>query len=640
MHSKSTIVLFVLMSTFAMGQNGIKGTYNWPEYEAVVIPDSLSDESAIYISNVVNIDFSDAAKTTVRVFKRVYINSDEAAEKFSKREFVIEDDGKIGMLQARTVKSSGEILILKDKDVIESYDKSTNKYGGGSISKTQIVYPNVEVGDVIDLAYEINYKRYILSKIMRLEDDLISLYSRITLRNFSMLELTVYSLNEMPEMSSKTVDNIRTVSFEKRGVAVITGGVFDAPKPGSPHFIYTLWYQHRELDYETIYEFDANDYPYNYRKVKSLQRDLILDDVINVNDSRLISVKKFIQYLEKEFEWKSNGELPNTTVQATSGYYDQKIINELLYYRYLLEFLNDSKIPFKKGFTKSLRDGQFIHGAVLLEQLAERFFVIDDENGQAHYLFPPYGKGRYYFLDEIPFQVEGNDCVGLEGFQDKFDSDYALSLPDSEVDFNQHRAMINIEIKSDSCLVSRRDKLRGHYSFLTRSEESAGPWLEELKITDTSDVSPLSVDEIFPYQVVFEQDNLSFDLLSKIDDSLSWLSLASLIPDGIFLEGELDYEYDGYVLLPFVKKSNISFFIKSNNGISIEELNPEIDFENEVGKINMKLVSVNENLIKATLEVVVSQKYLSGELVENYKSLIRSYSDMISKKWVVKVGSH
>lgn len=620
-----------------ISQNGIRGVYYWPEYEVVTIPDSLSEESAVYISNVTNIDFLESSQTKIRIFKRLYINSEEAAEKFSKREFILQDDGKIKMLQARSIKSDGTIIPLVDSDVIDTYSKSSNRYGGGSIRRIQLIYPDVKVGDVIDLAYEIHYDRYLLSRIMRLEDDMVSLYSRATIRNLSLMDVTVYSLNGMPEMISKTINSVRTVTFEKKGVGIITDGFFDVPRPKSPQFIYTLWYPHQSLDYNTFYDYDANKYPYDYRKTTSLKTELLTEGVYNESDLYMVRLKKFVAYLEKYFSWVDVGNLPNTAVQSTQNYYEKQMVNQILFSRYVLKFLNDNSIPFNKGFTKNLRDGQFIQGTVLLEQMSERFFIVYDETNQAHYLFPPSGKDEYYFLDEIPFYVEGNDCVGLDGLRDKFEEEYPLTLPDSELEFNQHRSIINVEIGADSCIVSRRDKTKGHYSFLTRSGEDANDWLEELSIIQkTKSLNPISVDGLFPYEAIFEQDSLKYDLFTQIDDSLSWMNLKELLPGGIYVEDEVTEEYGDYVMLPFLKKSDFSIFIKSKNGISLEETNTEFNFKNEVGSIDIKVTGINANLIKVKMKVSVEQKYLLDDNVDQYEALIKNYADFVSKKWVVK----
>jgi len=199
-------------------KNGKRGNSKWPALQEVVIPDSLKDEPAIYTLNTTTIDFLESYETEVVVYKRIYVNSEKTAEEMNQKELFVSNGGRITMLQARTVKKDGSIVELDGEQIIETKSVQKNKYGTDVQRRIQLIYPNVEKGDIIDLAYERSMKGYIFSDLMFLEGDLPSLHTKISLRNISMLDLTVYNLHGMPATKRSLEGGVETISWEKFGV--------------------------------------------------------------------------------------------------------------------------------------------------------------------------------------------------------------------------------------------------------------------------------------------------------------------------------------------------------------------------------------------------------------------------------------
>ncbi len=643
MNIKSNLFfLLFLFPLIGFGQiKGARGTYIWPSYSPVQIPDSLKSEDAFFIENVTTYDFLDGFETDIVVFKRTYINSEAAAEDLSQQELFLGRSGQMSVLKARTLKASGEVLDLDGDQIIETTSEKKNKYGSERVRRIQFVYPNVEVGDVIDLAYQVSLDGYIFSDLLYLEDEIPSMHSRITLRNFSMLDLSVYKLNNAPPLESKMVSGSQIIDWQKNGVKSMKSDYFNAIPPDHPSIVFVLWRRDENLDYRTWFTADGTDFPQEYEIFRSIEKIFIEEGVIRDGDLPFIQLQSMIRYMENECFWNED---ENIYVNKTLSHLSKQEVNRVLFFRYVMKFLNEKKIRYEKGFTKSLLNGKFEHGFVSLEQLKHRFLVIYDEEDRPHFLFPPRGEGQFYYLDEIPYYLEGNQSISLFGERDFLKEQAMILLPESRNKQNMHTAQIKINLNKDETesSYSRKDKLSGHYSFLTR-DDLGSTWLEELGIApDSISVLPtlnngLRTEAMYPYQVEFNQKDRVQVFYEPIDDSIGWLDLSSILPLGVYQDDELDADLGDYLVLPFIKKHAISIFIQNDVGISIAEDVHSIEISNDVGTIKIELFQLNDKVVKVKVSIELTKRYLRGEDVPKFEELLQKYSEIRQKKWVLKM---
>jgi hypothetical protein len=231
-----TTALFSFALTICKSQEII-----WPSYSEVEIPDSLLNEKALFLSNVTTIGFNNVGQTDVNVFKRILILNDDGAEEVSSFKFYIKDNTNIVRLGARIIKEDGKIIQLGDGQISKTFKTVKDEYSGKSVRLFQINYPSLQIGDVIDLMYDIKVDNYILSDNLYLEDNYASLNSRITLRNVSNLEINAYVMNSSTQPTSKRVDGIDLLNWERKGVAKMNDSYFHAPSPKQQCLIYSLW---------------------------------------------------------------------------------------------------------------------------------------------------------------------------------------------------------------------------------------------------------------------------------------------------------------------------------------------------------------------------------------------------------------
>lgn len=639
MKSNAWIVVFAAMwLSFHSFADGRKGIYKWPEYKKIEVPDSLKSEAAFFISNVTTIDFRDTYETEVVVFQRIYLNSAEAVEEYGRRELFIGSYGKLSMINARIIKQNGEIIELGNDEIKDTRAKRKNKYVTETFRRIQLIYPNAEPGDVIDLAYEISVYGYINSRLMYLEDELPSMYSRITIRNMSLLDLTAYTLNNMPKPINKEENGLKILTFEKEGVKSITHDYYNALPPKAPGFVFNLWRRGVDLDYGTVYIYDQLNYSVKFGLGNLVTDYFVGNGVINAGEDVFVSLKKIILHLENEFEW--NGETVYEVNRTMSALKDRKV-DEVLFIRYIARFLEENDVRFEHGFTKSLLDGIFEHGFVSIEQMSHRYLLFYDASGEIHYLFPPTRDKCYFYIDEIPNYVEGNQSVALYGKKEtSLDEKAAVQLPESGAETNRHFANILLEIESDSMHVKgqRKDVFAGQYSYFVRSAESSD-WLDEFNVVfDSAKLVPIRLDSYYPYEAEFNQELSGNRYFEPVDESLYWLKVDEVLAEGLFLRDEQDAEWGDYLVLPFHKKDVISLFVKSDKPISLAEEFSEMNFTCSIGSIKATVIQMMENVIKIQYEVKITRRRVeTPSEIADFESMLEQYADIRNKKWVIRV---
>ena len=412
---------------------------------------------------------------------------------------------------------------------------------------------------------------------------------------------------------------------------------FSAIHPEEPCGVFVLWKRGENLDYETVYSFDAYEFPESYNALSSITTKLQEMGVLEAEDPSFIALPKMIKSFENEFKW--NHDESTNDVRETLKFLSEKKVDDVLFMRYVMKFLKEHKIRYEKGFSKSLLNGRFEHGLVSLEQLSRRFLFIYDENDQAHFLFPPSDEGEFYYMDEIPFYLEGNQSVTLYGERDFLKETGIVAIPESSAKDNMHSAQVVVDLNGETLesQISRKDNLDGFYSLLGRNASSPF-WLNQWGVSpDSVALEYASLEDIYPYQLKFKQDSIELNVFERIDDSLGWFLPEKILPLGIYEKGEQDTEYGDYLILPFLKKDRISIFVKSDTPLQIAEEEKELQFENKIGKLSMKTYQMTDEVLKFDFEIEIKERYIEGDDVAAFKEFLQQYSELTTKKWVISL---
>lgn len=628
----SILSLFLFFSFY--GNSQLIGEYIWPKTSVSNIPDSLSEEDAVFLSNVRTYDFMGNGEMNIIVYQRIYINSDLAVEECSDRSFYLAERGSMAMLNARTVKKNGQIIPLTKKDYKRTESVVKGKFDETIETRHQLLYPDVQVGDVLEIAYQYDLPTFIFSNKMYLEGELTSLYSRITLRNMSVLDMTLFRLNGMPQVQSKSDGNGKIMTWEKSGVEKLLVDGFNAFPPDAPHFVYNLWGIGENLDYKAFYDYETRSIPQSNNELWKVSTIFLKMGAFSEDDHPLIKIQKTVRLIEDEFTWD------NSSVQE--GEYRAKLndkkMNYALFGRAMIKLIRELGYRVERGFTKGRLNGEFVHGMMSLEQMRKSYYAIVEDNGAVHFIFAPRDENEYYYLDEIPFFAEGNQSIGLYGNGMSLLETSKIALPESTQKDNLHmvRTKMKFHTEGDSILLvfDRKDICKGHNSFLTRKKALGEYWRDDFKIP--KDLEPKEIKNVYPYKSTFEFSDTIANAVVPMDDSSYWVSLQHMFPEGIFLADETEDVLNDYLILPFKRTSSFSIFLEAPESIQLLEEKKVVEYKNDIGNVSYSVAAVGEKMLKINLKFTVLQREISGERnVKMYKDLLQNYAEIKDKKWLV-----
>lgn len=630
------VILSILFLSFFIHLSFAGDKYIWPEFSNPAIPDSLKSEDAIYFENRITVDFMMDYETSVVYFKRIKLLSKKGVENFINHDLFQFNNGTITLKKARIIKSDGSIKELTDENIKETFMDNKNKYESDYYKRIQFIFPNLEVGDVIDVVYQIDYKSYSLSHCIYLEDDLYSLNSRLSLRNFSKYELTVYPSKNLNNYVVTDKNSSPTFYWNIQGVKKNSQNEFSAHRADASKVAYTLWMPNETFSYDLVYSRDHDRYHVN-TGFKDFTVTLNAEGILDKELGPLENLNKIIRFFETDFEWNEDDNKPESIKAVDS--YKRRVMDQKTFFRLIQQYLEEHKLTYHIGFTRDLNEGVFEHGFVALYQLDYRYLIIENLGGDEHFLFGPTGKSRFYYLDEIPAVCEGNQSILFTDNKGKVSTSSVL-LPQSDFNNNKHTATIVLKTGhlSDSTLtINRRDSFSGQHSVFFRNPSSS----YRFKIMNVSDtiLKPTEVKYIYPYPVSFKQEDTVSTYFSNFDENLYSFNAEKLIPNFIFFEGETKEPTADYSIIPFSKQQKYSIYIESPSTIKIADKITSLVKTNSVGSVKTEIIQTDANKIKINYEIKLEKRILSNETEsKEYLDLVKEWANILIKKWIIQEG--
>ncbi|MDF3027520.1 MAG: hypothetical protein K0S23_1827 [Fluviicola sp.] len=608
--------------------------YNWPTFSAVTIPDSVKNEEAIYLENRLTIDFMPDYEMSYVNFKRIKILSKKGVESYINHDLYQFNGGIIKLMKARIIKTDGTIIELGSENIKETAIDSKSKYESSYIKRIQFIFPTLEVNDVIDVVYQIDYKSYDLSDCRYLESDLISLNSKLALRNFSKYDLTVFPSKSLSNYKLTQEGGSPVFSWEVKSVPKIAESTFQAYPENAQKVVYNLWMPGERLDYEVIYSGDYDRYHVR-NGFKSFSEELSAAGITKTDLSLLENINRITQYFEKETTWNTDANIPASV--KPSDFYYRHLIDYTNYFRLIQLYLEENKTPYHVGFTNDISDGVFEHGYVALHQLEYRFLLIEIAPGNEHFQFAPAGKNAFYYMDEVPAWCEGNQAIIFTGDRDKLALSKAV-IPQSDWTNNKHTANIIIKtskLNEQKHLLNRRDSFSGLYSILFRNPKDARTF-KRLNVSDTI-VKPAEVKDIYPYTLSIKQDDTLENLFSEFDTKLYAFNAKELIPNYVYFEDETKEKPGTYSILPYSKHQKYAIYIEAQDSIKLADNITSISKENSVGIVKCDIIQTNPKTIKINYEIKLTKRLLATPSEnQEYSDLLKEWANIVIKKWIIR----
>ena len=628
------LIILFLSSVSNIALAGDK--YNWPEFGTITIPDSVKNEEAIYLENRLTIDFMPDYEMSYVNFKRIKILSKKGVESYINHDLYQFNGGIIKLMKARIIKADGSIIELGPENIKETAIDSKTKYESTYIKRIQFIFPNLEVNDVIDVVYQIDSKSYDLSDCRYLESDLISLNSKLALRNFSRYDLTVYPSKSLSNYKLTQESGSPVFSWEVKSVPKIAESTFRAYPENAKKVVYNLWMPGERLDYEVIYSGDYDRYHVK-SGFKSFSEELSASGITKPELSLLENINRITQYFEKETSWNTDENIPASV--KPSDFFYRHLIDYTNYFRFIQLYLEENKIPYHIGFTNDISNGVFEHGYVGLHQLEYRFLLIEIAPGNEHFQFAPAGKNTFYYMDEIPAWCEGNQAIIFTGDRDKLALSKAV-IPQSDWTNNKHTA--NIIIKTSKFgeqkhLLNRRDSFSGLYSILFRNPKDAR-YFKRLNISDTI-IKPAEIKDIYPYTLSIKQDDTLENVFSEFDTTLYAFNAKELIPNYVYFEDETKEKPGTYSILPYSKHQKYAIYIEAQDSIKLADNITSLSKENSVGIVKCDIIQTNPKTIKINYEIKLTKRVLATPAEnQEYLDLLKEWANIVIKKWIIQEG--
>ncbi|AEA43034.1 DUF3858 domain-containing protein [Fluviicola taffensis] len=633
---KRITILTLLFLTAFIFSSFAGDKYIWPEFTPTEIPDSVKKEDAIYLENRITVDFMLDYETSIVYFKRIKILSKKGVENFINHDLFQFKSGYISLKKARIIKPDNSFKELGGENIIETFIDNKNKYNSSYLKRIQFIFANLEVGDIIDVVYQIDYKSYTLSNCIYLEDDLISLNSRLSLRNFSKFELTVYPSKNLTDFVTQNSGSSPIFYWNIKGVGKRSINEFAAHRQNDSKVSYTLWYPQTDLSYELIYSNDYDSYHVN-TGFKNFTEILKRDGVYQSDLSPFENINVIIRYFEKDFTWNTDEKMPASI--KTSDCYNKEIIDDVIFYRLMQQYLDENELKYHIGFTRDINDGVFEHGFVALYQLDYRYLIIEKGEGDEHFLFSPTSKSRFYYLDEIPAACEGNQSILFTGNRDKVSTSSVL-LPQSDFNSNKHTATIVLKtghLSDTSIRINRRDSFTGQHSVLFRNPSTAR-FFKNMKVSDTI-LAPHELKYVYPYPINFKQEDTIYTCFSNFDENLYAFNAEKLIPSFIFFADETKEPVADYSIIPFGKQQKYSIYIESPNALKIADKVTSLVKSNSAGSVKTEIIQTDPNKIKINYEIKLEKRILSNVTESNeYLELVQEWANIVTKKWIIQEG--
>ncbi|WP_300663385.1 DUF3858 domain-containing protein, partial [Fluviicola sp.] len=349
------------------------------------------------------------------------------------------------------------------------------------------------------------------------------------------------------------------------------------------------------------------------------------------------NLNAIIHFFETNFKWDEDENRPESI--KTAECYRRRIIDSKVFFRLIQQYLDENDVKYHVGFTRDLSEGVFEHGFVALYQLDYRYLIIENIIGERYFLFGPSDNGRFYYLDEIPAECEGNQSILFTGDRDRVATS-AVLLPQSDFNDNKHTATIILktaQLSDPSLVVNRRDSFSGQHSIFFRNA-STSRYFKILNVSDTV-LKPSEVKYIYPYPVSFKQEDTLSTYFSNFDENLYAFNAEKLIPNFIFFDGETSEPTADYSIIPFSKQQKYSIYIESPNPIKVADNVTTLLKSNSVGMVKTEIIQTDPNKIKINYEIKLEKRILSNASESSeYLDLVKEWANIVIKKWVIREG--
>jgi len=545
-------------------------------------------------------------KTVKSEHKKIKILTKSGVDYYANVVINIDPDYSFNVLDARTIKASGEIIRIDEGDIkIKRYRDPTDDklYLQGRLSLR-----DVEVNDEIEVFYSAVYESFSGTNEEFFHEDLPCVRSEFQLKVKAGLITQIRSMNNLGKGAYTMDEQSLTETF--KWVIEMTPGIkndlWSIPQSELPYVFYYLekvnrggvYYPVSIYEWEELYKVYDNYFNDNG---KNYGFDKLIKEYVNLNEADLPYDKftDFVTMINKTFDIVNY--LPES--ERNSSFYDymqRKRIDyknlEMLYSAVLKEL----DLPFWYIATRNRYRGDIYVNIIHTGQISHSGFIVLDKSQHQHFLFPSF-EGYRFFMDEIPFFLQGATFVKFQkenGLLGKvniaFGTIPTYSITDNLVKIetsgtlDSEKGMVNYEMRlSLSGVFSsglRKDILQ--YQLDNDDKELKRSLFGDDDVGLNIDtVYVVQVSEQFPHSCIVRVKGSEPAALKKVDETTYSLTLGSAFPHSLVETSEYPRQLD--LTPPGLINERINLHLTVDGATFLNHAQFNTEAKNEIGMYSL-----------------------------------------------------
>jgi hypothetical protein len=642
------LLALVLISNHVAGQ--IR-EYNWKNdlkrTEGLDYLSSTHDAVVLFENHVIDFSHFHTNVTYYQVQKRMKILTELGLNQSAYVYIPLMENQTIDMLDACTIKEDGQVINMDASDIYQvdmtagGEKTSEDEY----VSYSKFAIPSVEVGDEIEVIYQLALSDYAGGDILPNSEA----FSFVTQYNFILppsVDFACQPKNGFPGPEVHHLSNgFKQAVFTIRNVKSIQDESYSIP------FLTLPWFSYQVTSFDPNYDFNkTTDWQLFYMGMKmSLQNAQkskkkhtqyyrqVLAEVTDAYDSPFEKFTGMYHYLCDSMDFKA--EISPQEGGKSNEYFIYKgYMNRFILYRTVLQVLDDLQMNYHLCFARNRYRGPISIMNPRMEEVDEFLILINDEYLEPHFLCLNHPLINYQ-IDEIPSHLSGTKVAYIDESND-FQLD-SIMLPDWATEATCMADFIEVNInphQPDTSRLTVHSMYTGHATTLYRS-------LNQMMDTDTLmrksfleyrryenpnvfvDTSELvSAQREFPFELKFDIQAGIAGAFDVINDSLLSIPLNNFI-DHPTLETKTEERIlDCYPEFRFMDSVAVSFVFPEEYQIEvINDKDLEFSISNQAGSYQLGLKQ-DGNKVELNSGYTITSKKIDAKEIGDIDQLNATYN--------------
>ncbi len=634
------------------------------------IPDSLLDEDAVRIyqhKELVNRNYATSGSNfCLDIYRtRIKILTSTGLDQYSNYSFYKSKNARIIKLDARTIKSNGNIVDLKSDDIkIISINKATYREG---FENLRISIPGVEIGDEIELVYNLEYDGLEFGNDINLHADcpIIKSTFRYTCDRIIITDFKLY--NNMPDATISKGLSQTTFDWELNNLSGLGDQEFGLPNESLPFIRFAIrgiggtssqfvdyllrigissnYWGNVYDNYSTIYNNEIFNQMY---KGTSLQGYLNKHNASHPNETieqKLIYLNSIIQDSLEIIKYD-----PNLPSRPAMYYLKNKTIDVFNLNKLIRTYIQINKIPFFVAFARNRYTGTLDLTFASASTVTDVFYVVPFENSDLHYLYPS-NHLRKYNIDEIPNWIAGTNAILVRKKSDNSNAEDVLTMqiPANDANTNIWNVMTRYKVdvnKNELEYVSKNTfigdfstNLRNEIINSKKEENPIKKFSMFLELPKTLKVDTFTVDNInnlYPYNFSFSFSGKVKNNVELLNNNVYSISLENLLNHYMMPSSENKRILNYYSPFPYTNTIKLYFQIDKDFEIltsDIEKYNTGTNFSN----YTVKYSKIGNNILLVESKYEFSKFFVMASEYDKFHQFNESVKKASQARVLIKV---